>query len=70
VTLPQLLQVTITVPDRILVLDVRPGIRAELHPRQMSLDVLMSGLMPCRFPIRRISLAAELTDSSSLFSGD
>ena len=57
-------------PERILVIEVRPGIRAELHPRQISLEVLESGLTPCLFPILRMSLAAEFTDSSSFCSGD
>ena len=69
VILPQLLQVTVTVPERTLVLAVRPGISAELQPLQMSLEVLGSGLMPCLFPILKISLAADFTDSSSLSSG-
>ena len=67
--LPQILQVTVRVPERILVLDVRPGIRAELQPLQINLEVLDSGLMPCLLPILKMSLAAELTDSSSLLSG-
>ena len=67
--LPQLLQVTVIVPERILVLAVRPGISAELQPLQIKLEVVGSGLIPCLFPILRMSLAAEFTDSSSLFSG-
>lgn len=67
--LPQLLQVTVIVPERILVLAVRPGINAELQPLQIKLEVVGSGLIPCLFPILRMSLAAEFTDSSSLFSG-
>ena len=65
VTFSHLLQVTITVPERILVVAERPGMRAELQPRQISLDVFASGLTPCRLPILRMSLAAEFTDSSS-----
>ena len=67
--LPQLLQVTIRVPERILVIDVRPGIKAELQPLQINLEVIDSGLMPCLLPILKISLAAEFKDSSSLLSG-
>lgn len=64
-----MLQVTVTVRERILILALRPGIKAELQPLQISLDVLASGLIPCLFPILRISLAAVFTDSSSLYSG-
>ena len=64
-TLPQFMHVTMMNPEFILVLAFLPGIKAELQPLQISLDVLESGLIPCLFPILRISLAAELTDSSS-----
>ena len=67
--LPQFLQVTVIIPERILVLAVRPGISAELQPLQIRLEVVGSGLIPCLFPILKMSLAAEFTDSSSLFSG-
>ena len=67
--LPQLLQVTVIVPERIVVLAVRPGINAELQPLQIKLEVIGSGLIPCLCPILRMSLAAEFNDCSSLFSG-
>ena len=69
VILPQFLQVTEIVPERILVLAVRPGINAELQPLQIRLDVVEFGLIPCLLPILRMSLAAEFTNSSSLSSG-
>ena len=65
VTFSHLLQVTITVPERILVVAERPGMRAELQPRKISQDVFAYVLTPCRLPILRMSLAAEFTDSSS-----
>jgi len=54
-----------SLPLEILVRAVRPGISADSHPLQISLEVSESGRSPWRLPMRRMSRAAASASRGS-----